>query len=59
MARSNTKSIGVIKKRLSDFEKTLRELKITQYGVEVGPPLTGLQGIFDGDIIKSEDDDDV
>ncbi|QUY40336.1 recombinase RecA (plasmid) [Acaryochloris sp. 'Moss Beach'] len=52
------KSIGVIKKRLSDFEKTLRELKITRYGVEVGPPLTGLQGILDGDVIKSEDDDD-
>ena len=52
------KSISVIKKRLSDFEKTLRELKITRYGVEVGPPLTGLQGILEGDIINPDEDED-
>lgn len=51
------KSIAVIKKRLSDFEKTLREVKITRYGVEVGPPLTGLQGILEGDLIKEDEDD--
>lgn len=50
------KSIGVIKKRLSDFEKSLRELKITRYGVEVGLPMTGLQGILEGDLVKDDDD---
>jgi circadian clock protein KaiC len=34
------KAIGVLKKRLSDFEKTLRELEISRYGIKVGKPLT-------------------
>ncbi|MDH7486389.1 MAG: ATPase domain-containing protein [Anaerolineae bacterium] len=42
------KAIGVLKKRLSDFEKTLREFQITRYGVKVGAPLTGLRGILSG-----------
>ncbi len=42
------KAIGVLKKRTSDFEKTLREFEITRYGVKVGPPLTGLRGILTG-----------
>lgn len=52
------KSISVIKKRLSDFEKTLRELTITRYGVEVGPPLMGVQGILSGDIVKPDEDEE-
>jgi circadian clock protein KaiC len=42
------KAIGVLKKRLSGFENTLRELEITRYGIKVGPPLTGLRGILSG-----------
>ena len=42
------KAIGVLKKRVSDFEKTLREYEITRYGVKVGRPLTGLRGILSG-----------
>jgi len=42
------KAIGVLKKRLSDFERTLREYEITRYGVKVGRPLTGLRGILSG-----------
>jgi circadian clock protein KaiC len=42
------KAIGVIKKRLSDFERTLREVEITRYGIKVGEPLTGLRGILRG-----------
>ncbi len=42
------KAIGVLKKRLSDFEKTLREIEITRYGIKVGRPLTGLRGILSG-----------
>ncbi len=42
------KAIGILKKRTSDFEKTLRELSITRYGVKVGKPLTELRGILRG-----------
>ncbi len=42
------KAIGVLKKRLSDFEKTLREYEITRYGVKVGKPLTHLRGLLSG-----------
>jgi circadian clock protein KaiC len=42
------KAIGVLKKRVSDFEKTLREIEITRYGIKVGRPLTGLRGILSG-----------
>jgi circadian clock protein KaiC len=42
------KVIGVLKKRLGDFGKTLRELEITAEGVRVGPPLVGLRGVLTG-----------
>lgn len=42
------KAIGVLKKRLSDFEKTLREIEITSQGIKVGKPMTGLRGILRG-----------
>ena len=42
------KAIGVLKKRASDFEKTLRRFSITQYGLKVGEPLTGLRGVLRG-----------
>jgi len=42
------KALGVLKKRLSDFEKTLREVTITAKGIRVGPKLTGLRGILRG-----------
>lgn len=42
------KAIGVLKKRLSDFEKTLRRFEITEHGIEVGPPLQGLTGVLRG-----------
>ncbi|WP_013324798.1 ATPase domain-containing protein [Gloeothece verrucosa] len=42
------KAIGVLKKRLTDFEKNLRELTITRYGIKVGKPLTNLSGILTG-----------
>jgi len=42
------KAIGVLKKRISDFERTLREFKITKYGIKVGEPLTQLRGILSG-----------
>ncbi|MEA5388265.1 ATPase domain-containing protein [Haloarculaceae archaeon H-GB11] len=42
------KAIGVLKKRASDFERTLREFEITDDGVTVGEPLTDLRGILEG-----------
>jgi circadian clock protein KaiC len=42
------RAIGVLKKRLSNFEKTLREFDITRYGIKVGKPLTELRGILRG-----------
>lgn len=42
------KAIGVLKKRLGNFEKTLREFQITRYGLKVGKPLTNLRGILRG-----------
>ncbi|MDH7475353.1 MAG: ATPase domain-containing protein, partial [Anaerolineae bacterium] len=42
------KAIGVLKKRVSDFEKSLREFQITRYGIKVGRPLTDLRGILSG-----------
>jgi circadian clock protein KaiC len=40
------KAIGVLKKRLSDFEKTLREMAITAEGIRVGSKLSALRGIL-------------
>lgn len=42
------KVIGVLKKRTSDFERTLREFAITGSGIRVGDPLTGFRGIVRG-----------
>jgi len=42
------KAVGVLKKRASDFERTLRAFEITADGIEVGDRLTGLRGILSG-----------
>jgi circadian clock protein KaiC len=42
------KAVGVLKKRLGDFAKTLREIEITCDGVRVGAPLVGLRGVLTG-----------
>jgi circadian clock protein KaiC len=42
------KTIGVLKKRFGDFERSLRELSIGSDGVRVGEKLTGLHGILTG-----------
>ena len=42
------KVIGVLKKRMSDFEKNLREFEVSRYGIKVGKPLTKLRGILKG-----------
>jgi circadian clock protein KaiC len=42
------KAIGVLKKRVGDFGKALREMSITSSGIAVGAPLTGLRGVLSG-----------
>lgn len=42
------KAIGMLKKRTGDFEKTLREYRMTASGLDVGKPLTRLRGILHG-----------
>ncbi|AUV82706.1 recombinase RecA [Salinigranum rubrum] len=42
------KAIGVLKKRTSDYERALREFRITEYGLSVGAPLRSLRGILEG-----------
>ncbi|MCF8025913.1 MAG: AAA family ATPase [Desulfobacteraceae bacterium] len=51
------KAIGVLKKRLSGFENTLRELEITRYGIKVGKPMTNLRGILSGTPTFRDDSD--
>lgn len=43
-----SKAIGVLKKRTSGFEKSLRELRITSAGLEVGRPQSHLRGLLSG-----------
>jgi len=42
------KVIGVLKMRTGDFERSLREFEITEYGIRVGEPLQNMQGILTG-----------
>ncbi len=42
------KAIGVLKKRMSDFDKSLREYEITKFGLKVGEPLSDLRGVLSG-----------
>ncbi|PAU82610.1 recombinase RecA [Halorubrum salipaludis] len=42
------KAIGVLKKRMSDYERTIREFRITADGIAVGEPLSGMRGVLSG-----------
>jgi circadian clock protein KaiC len=42
------RAVGVLKKRVSSFETTLREFEISATGLRVGRPLTELRGILSG-----------
>lgn len=41
-------AISVVKKRTGRHERSIRELKISDQGIEIGPPLTGFRGILSG-----------
>lgn len=40
--------IGILKMRVSDFEKTLREFRITAEGIKIGEPLRDMRGLLTG-----------
>lgn len=42
------KAVGVLKKRLSSFEHSIRDFKITSQGIHVGPALKNMEGILSG-----------
>ena len=48
-------AVSVFKKRTGAHERTLRELKISVSGIEVGEPLRGFRGIMTG--VPQQDDD--
>jgi circadian clock protein KaiC len=41
-------ALSVIKKRSGHHERTIREIKMSKNGIEVGKPLTNLQGVLTG-----------
>jgi circadian clock protein KaiC len=41
-------ALSVIKKRSGNHERTIREIKVGKNGIEVGKPLTNLQGVLTG-----------
>jgi len=42
------KAIGILKKRAGNFEKSLREFRISTHGLRVGEPLVELRGVLTG-----------
>jgi circadian clock protein KaiC len=42
------RTVGVLKKRMTDFERALRKWEITRCGIIVGPPMMNLRGILSG-----------
>jgi len=42
------KAISIIKKRSGPHQSAVRELALTESGVQVGPPLTDFQGVLTG-----------
>lgn len=41
-------ALSVIKKRVGEHERTIRELRLTRHGIEVGEPLDRFQGVLTG-----------
>lgn len=46
------KAVSILKKRLSDHEKNLRDFEVTAQGVRVGKNLPDLQGILRGEAVS-------
>lgn len=41
-------ALSIIKKRSGSHERTIRDIKVGAGGIEVGPPLTNMQGVLSG-----------
>jgi circadian clock protein KaiC len=41
-------ALSIIKKRSGNHERSIREMKVGPGGIEVGPPLTHMQGVLGG-----------
>jgi circadian clock protein KaiC len=41
-------AVSIIKKRSGDHERTIRAISVSGRGIEVGEPLTGIQGVLSG-----------
>jgi circadian clock protein KaiC len=42
------RALSVVKKRSGNHEHTIREFRLSEHGVKLGPPLKGFRGIFSG-----------
>ena len=42
------RAISIVKKRTSAHENTIREYRVTNHGIVVGPPLSDLHGVLRG-----------
>jgi circadian clock protein KaiC len=42
------RALSVVKKRSSNHEQTIREFRLTNKGIAVGPPLIQFRGVFSG-----------
>jgi circadian clock protein KaiC len=42
------RAIACIKKRSGDHERTLRDLRFTPRGLDIGPPMTDFRGVLTG-----------
>ena len=42
------RALSVVKKRSGNHEHTIREFKLSNHGITVGPPLNGFSGICGG-----------
>lgn len=42
------RALSVVKKRSGDHEHTIREFRLSEQGISLGPPLTNFTGIFSG-----------
>jgi len=42
------RALSVVKKRSGNHEHTIREFRLSQNGIDLGPPMTNFSGIFTG-----------
>src|SRR3954470_5275296 len=48
MAGTVRRALSVVKKRSGNHEHSIREFRLSEQGIRLGPPLTEFSGIFSG-----------